>query len=161
MITLIVARARNGAIGKDNAIPWEAPEDLAFFQRETLGGALIMGRMTWDSLPFKPLPRRLNIVVSSRGVEAETVLPSVEAAVEHAYASGYRRVYGIGGTAIFAELMPRADRLVVTEVDLDIADPQAVFPSFDPAEWERVGGQLLRDAGPRCEASEYLRRRSV
>ena len=56
MLTLIVARARNGAIGRKGTIPWEAPEDLAFFQRETLGGAVIMGRATWDSLPKRPLP---------------------------------------------------------------------------------------------------------
>jgi dihydrofolate reductase len=56
MLTLIVARARNGAIGKGNTIPWHAPEDLAAFQRETTGGALIMGRRTWESLPFRPLP---------------------------------------------------------------------------------------------------------
>ncbi|CAN0153304.1 unnamed protein product, partial [Chrysoparadoxa australica] len=64
MITLIAAHDRNRAIGKDGDIPWHLPEDLAMFKRETLGGALIMGRRTWESLPFKPLPKRLNIVVS-------------------------------------------------------------------------------------------------
>ena len=63
MITLIVARDRNGAIGKDNDIPWFAPEDLSFFMRETLGGACIMGRNTWDSLPVKPLKSRLNCLL--------------------------------------------------------------------------------------------------
>ena len=74
MISLVVARARNGAIGRENTIPWHAPEDLKFFQRETLGGVIIMGRNTWDSLPFKPLKNRVNLVVSSKGVpEAEFV----------------------------------------------------------------------------------------
>ena len=65
MLTLIAARARNGAIGKDGTLPWHIPEDLKFFKRETLGGAIIMGRRTWESLPFKPLKDRLNLVVTS------------------------------------------------------------------------------------------------
>ncbi len=63
MLTLVVARAKGGAIGRDGDIPWHAPEDLKMFQRETLGGALVMGRRTWESLPVKPLKNRLNIVV--------------------------------------------------------------------------------------------------
>lgn len=65
MLTLIAARARDGAIGKDGQLPWHLPEDLAFFKRETLGGAIIMGRRTWESLPFRPLKERLNLVVTS------------------------------------------------------------------------------------------------
>ena len=71
MISLVVARAAGGAIGRDGDIPWFVPEDLAAFQRETRGGAVIMGRKTWDSLPVKPLKGRLNIVVTSGGVDAE------------------------------------------------------------------------------------------
>ncbi len=82
MITLIVARDRNGAIGKDNTIPWHAPEDLKAFQRETLGGAIIMGRNTWDSLPVKPLKNRLNIVVSSDPNCADLVVPSLGASAQ-------------------------------------------------------------------------------
>ena len=59
MLSLVVARARNGAIGQAGTIPWHAPEDLAFFQRETTGGAVIMGRNTWESLPLRPLPGRV------------------------------------------------------------------------------------------------------
>ena len=87
MLSLIVARARNGAIGRGNTIPWHAPEDLAFFQRETTGGAILMGRNTWDSLPFKPLKNRLNIVVSRDAAVWETVAPSPQAAVEMAQAA--------------------------------------------------------------------------
>lgn len=78
MLTLIVARARNSAIGKDNDIPWFAPEDLAMFKRETVGGAMIMGRNTWESLPVKPLKSRLNVVVSRDASLTEHVSTSVQ-----------------------------------------------------------------------------------
>lgn len=158
MITLIAARARNGAIGKDNDIPWFAPEDLKAFQRETLGGAIIMGRNTWDSLPVKPLKNRLNLVVSSNPDAAETVLPSIEAAVAEAHAQGYRRVYGIGGEGIYRGMLGMADRLLITEVDLTVAEADAYFPEFDPDNWIKAGGTVLRESDPACVMVEYLRR---
>lgn len=158
MITLIAARARNGAIGKDNDIPWFAPEDLKAFQRETLGGAIIMGRNTWDSLPVKPLKNRLNLVVSSNPDAAETVLPSIEAAVAEAHAQGYRRVYGIGGEGIYRGMLGMADRLLITEVDLTVAEADAYFPEFDPDNWIKAGETVLRDSDPACVMVEYLRR---
>ena len=112
MISLVVGRARNGAIGRDGDIPWFLPGDLKTFQRETLGGAIIMGRATWVSLPKKPLPRRFNIVVSSQPDAADVVVPSVADAVQLAYAEGYHRVYGIGGFGIYSEMLPLADRLL-------------------------------------------------
>lgn len=158
MISLIVARARNGAIGKDNDIPWDAPEDLAFFQRETTGGAIIMGRNTWDSLPpFKPLKGRMNIVVTSRDCAAPHQVGSVSDAIALAYGSGYRRVYGIGGAGIYREMLPLADRLLITEVDLDIAEADAFFPDLQEGTWRELGRHDLRDADPRCVAVELLR----
>lgn len=160
MLTLIVARARNGAIGRKGTIPWEAPEDLAFFQRETLGGAVIMGRATWDSLPKKPLPRRLNLVVTSRPAPADAgdaIFTTLDGALAAARVAGHHRIYGIGGAGIYAGLMPLAQRMVITEVDLEVPDADTYFPPFDPAAW-RVGERtLLRADGPRCEAVEYLR----
>ena len=157
MISLVVARARGGAIGRDGDIPWFAPEDLAAFQRETMGGALIMGRRTWDSLPVKPLKGRLNIVVTSREVDAPHCVGSVTEAVELAYAQGYRRIYGIGGAGIYDEMLGIADRLLVTEVDLDVDGADAFFPAFDEDEWRRVGGLVLREEAPRCGLGEWLR----
>ncbi|MFT6225178.1 MAG: dihydrofolate reductase [Paracoccaceae bacterium] len=157
MISLIVARARGGAIGKGNTIPWYAPEDLAFFKRETLGGAIIMGRNTWDSLPFKPLKGRLNIVVTTKGCDADVQFPTLEQALEAAHAQGYRRIYGVGGHGIYKALLPLADRLVVTEVGLDIEGADTFFPSFDPAQWRRVGTTDLRASDPSCTVHEYLR----
>lgn len=157
MITLIVARARNGAIGKDNDIPWHAPEDLKAFQRETLGGAIIMGRNTWDSLPFKPLKNRLNIVVSSNPAAADTVVASLDEAIDLARSEGYARLYGIGGAGIYKGMLARADRLMITEVDLEIDDADAFFPEFPPEEW-RVNATLpLRSENPACVLTEYLR----
>ncbi|SFS40198.1 dihydrofolate reductase [Sulfitobacter marinus] len=157
MITLIVAKAVNGAIGRDGTIPWHVPEDLKSFQRETLGGALIMGRNTWDSLPFKPLPKRLNIVVSSRPDAAEIVVPSVAEAIKMASSQGYDRVYGIGGAGIYQEMLGLSDRLLISEVDVEIKDADTFFPAFDPAKWRVVNDRVLREAVPRCTVREYLR----
>ncbi len=157
MITLIAARARNGAIGKDNTIPWHAPEDLKFFQRETYGGAIIMGRNTWDSLPFKPLKNRLNLVITSKGCGAEHEFTSLEAAVQFAQDQGYRRIYGIGGNLIYKTLFPMADRLLLTEVDLEIKGADTFFPAFDARAWQHKGGTEIRAANPKCVVQEYLR----
>lgn len=159
MITLVVARARNGAIGRDGDIPWFLPEDLKTFQRETLGGAVIMGRATWDSLPKKPLPRRFNIVVSSNPEAADTVVGSVREAVSLALAEGYDRIYGIGGAGIYAEMLPLSDRLLVSEVDLDVPDADTFFPDFDVSDWHQNQTRPLLGDGPGCVVTEYLRRR--
>ncbi|WP_054008020.1 dihydrofolate reductase [Cypionkella psychrotolerans] len=158
MLSLVVARARNGAIGKDNLIPWHAPEDLAFFQRETTGGAIIMGRKTWESLPFKPLKNRLNCVVSSDKSLTEHVFATPEAALTFARASGYARSYGIGGAGIYRALLPLADRLLITEVALDIPYADAFFPDFDAKDWQQLSSIPLRGEAPICIATEYLRR---
>ena len=158
MISLVVGRDRNGAIGKGNDIPWYAPEDLKFFKRETLGGAIIMGRNTWDSLPFKPLKDRMNIVVSSQGCAAEHVCANVREAVELAHLHKYRRVYGIGGAGIYREMIEIADRLLITEVDLDVEGADTFFPNFSDEIWRAIGHSDLSSDDPKCTVFEYLRR---
>lgn len=159
MLTLIVARARNGAIGRDGAIPWHAPEDLAFFQRETLGGALVMGRNTWESLPKRPLPRRLNVVVTSRPLlEDGALVATIETARACATAEGYVRIYAIGGAAIYAAFLPSADRLLITDVALDVPDADTFFPPIDLDGWRKGAEVPLRAAQPGCRLTEYLRR---
>ena len=158
MISLVVGRDRNGAIGKGNDIPWYAPEDLKFFKRETLGGAIVMGRNTWDSLPFKPLKDRMNIVVTSKGCAAEHICKSVSEAVQLGYDHGYRRVYGIGGAGIYREMIEIADRLLITEVDLSVKDADTFFPQFSEQVWRVVGQTKLRSDDPKCTVFEYLRR---
>ncbi|MGA9252558.1 MAG: dihydrofolate reductase [Roseobacter sp.] len=159
MISLIVARSQNGAIGRDGAIPWDVPEDLKFFQRETLGGAIIMGRNTWNSLPVKPLPRRYNIVVSSNSATADVVAPSVPAAIEQAFSQGYHRIYAIGGAAIYKEMLPLADRLLVSEMDLQVDDADTYFPNFEAVDWRLIAKSVLRQQTPACIVHEYLRTR--
>lgn len=161
MITLIVARAKNGAIGRDGTIPWHLPEDLKSFQRETLGGAIIMGRKTWDSLPMKPLPKRLNIVVSSHPDAADLVAPSVAAAVEVALSQGYNRIYGIGGAGIYKEMLPLANRLLISEVDIDVPDADTFFPDVDLQTWQAINEQPLRLTEPKCFVREYLKLQSA
>ena len=157
MLSLIVARARNGAIGRDNDIPWFSPEDLKMFQRETSGGALIMGRRTWESLPVKPLKNRLNIVVSRESSLTEHVVGSLDEALDLARAMGYFRVYGMGGTTVYEGLLPKADRLLVTEVDLEVEGADAFFPAFDEAEWRELGRKELGGEGPRCVMRELVK----
>lgn len=158
MLTLIVARARNGAIGKDNTIPWHAPEDLAFFQRETTGGAIIMGRNTWDSLPFKPLKNRMNLVLSSQDLSAEHVFSDWKDATKAATLAGYGRVYGIGGARVYAEMLPFADRLLITEVEIDIPDADTFFPDLRTEDWQEINRMPLPTSKPACVVVEYLRR---
>lgn len=138
MITLIVARDRNGAIGRDGDIPWHLPGDLKMFQRETTGGAVIMGRATWESLPVKPLKNRLNIVVSRDTSLAEHVVGSVAEAVALARAEGYFRIYGIGGAGIYRELLPLADRLLLTEVETEVEGADTWFPEVDEKDWREI-----------------------
>lgn len=138
-LNLIYARAANGVIGKDNQLPWHLPEDLAHFKRTTLGCPVIMGRKTWDSLPpkFRPLPGRLNIVVTrDTGFVAEgaTVVHSLDAARERCPAGADAWV--IGGAQIYAQALPLAHTVVVTEIARDF-DGDAYAPTLGP-EWRET-----------------------
>ena len=159
MLSLVVARDPNGAIGKDGGIPWHAPEDLAFFQRETTGGAIIMGRNTWGSLPIKPLKNRLNLVVTSRGVEGADCFGTIDEALAFAASKGHARLYGIGGAGIYREMIGIADRLLITEVDVRVDGADTFFPDYDPADWVETARLPLRADVPACTMVELLRRR--
>lgn len=120
MITLIAAVDTELGIGKEGGIPWNAPEDLKFFKQETLGGACIMGRRTFESLKT-PLHDRLNIVVSRSTPEIipqNTVYASsVEEAVQLAKMRSYSRIYAIGGASIYSEMNKYAQRMLLTMVN--------------------------------------------
>ena len=146
-LVLVVARARNGVIGRDGDLPWRLRSDLQRFKALTLGKPCIMGRRTWDSLPLKPLPGRLNLVLSrdesfeARGAVVCTTLDeAVEIARETAEEDGVDEVCIIGGTALFAMALPRAKRLYLTEVE---ARPEGdvLFPAFDEADWVEVSSE--------------------
>lgn len=134
---LIAALAKNRVIGIQNRLPWRLPEDLAHFKALTLGHPVLMGRKTYESLG-RPLPGRRNIVIS-RGTPAlpEGVLPagSIDAALD--LCAGSEAAFCIGGAELYRQCLPRADRLYLTEVDLEpVGD--AWFPEFDPGLFEEI-----------------------
>lgn len=138
-LNLIYARARNGVIGKDNQLPWHLPEDLAHFKRTTLGCPVIMGRKTWDSLPpkFRPLPGRLNIVVTRDRnwvADGASVAHSLEEA--RALCPPDTDAWVIGGAQIYTQALPLASRVVVTEIERDF-DGDAFAPVLD-ARWQET-----------------------
>lgn len=162
---LIWAEAHGGVIGAGGAIPWRLPEDMAHFRAVTTGdggaSTVLMGRRTWDSLPprFRPLPGRRNIVLTrDRAWSAEGA--EVAHSVDEGLASLTGPVWGIGGAEIYAALLPHADRLVVTEIDLDVAG-DAFAPAVGPA-WQRTvtdpeTGWHTSDAGLRYRFTEWRR----
>ncbi len=160
MITLIVARARNGAIGRDGDMPWHLPQDLAFFQRETKGGAVIMGRRTWFSLPeqYRPLKDRLNLVITRQSDLYEHTFSSIEDAIAAAGEHGHRRIYGMGGGQVYRSMIPLADRLVITEINVEVGDADTYFPEFGGDDWRHIGQMELVGSDPKCVVHEYLRR---
>ena len=132
--TLVVAVARNGVIGRDNRLPWRLPDEIAYFKRVTMGNPVIMGRRTWESIG-KPLPGRRNIVVTrQRGFEAPgcTVVHSLDEAWKAA--EGAEEACVIGGTTLFEESLPTAERIHYTEVEADI-EGDTFFPPFDRSQW--------------------------
>ena len=136
-IYLVAAVAANGVIGRDGRLPWRLPEDLKHFKRLTLGHPVIMGRRTWESLG-RPLPSRDNIVVTRQaGYDAPgaAVASSLEAAL--ALCAGESMVFVIGGQQLFAESLPIAAGLVLTEIDRDY-EGDTWFPQYDRSRWRET-----------------------
>lgn len=139
-LSIIVAVARNRAIGKDNALPWHLPADLQYFKKMTLGKPIIMGRKTYESIG-RPLPGRLNIVVTRQSgwtAEGVEVVNSLEAALVKGEESGASEVMLIGGAELYAAGLDLADKLYVTEVDVDV-DGDAFFPPIASDIWVETG----------------------
>ena len=134
-IYLLAAVAANGIIGAGGGIPWRLPEDLQHFKRLTMGHPIIMGRRTWESLKG-PLPGRENIVVTrNKGYEAAgaAVANSLEAAL--ALCADEPIVFVIGGSQLFAESLPIAAGLVMTEIYRDY-EGDTWFPQYDRSRWK-------------------------
>lgn len=189
MIGLIWAQARDAAgrpvIGAGNAIPWRVPEDSRFFRGITTGHPVVMGRRTWESLPprFRPLPGRTNIVVTRHpaavpldeavGGEGAASEPSkaappptaivveslAEALAVAASAPGGDEVWVVGGAQVYAETLTLADRLVVTELDLEV-EGDAFAPEVDPDLWEATSTAAWAEStsGTRYRHLTYGRR---
>jgi dihydrofolate reductase len=156
-LALVVARARNGVIGRDGQLPWRLKSDMAWFKANTLGKPVIMGRKTWESLPKRPLPGRTNIVLSRDqsfetigALVCETFSEAVQIAREQAAEDGVDEVCVIGGSTLFEAALPKARRLYLTEVEADVAG-DVTFPLFDESAWTEVS----RESHPAGEQDEY------
>ncbi|MDE2356845.1 MAG: dihydrofolate reductase [Alphaproteobacteria bacterium] len=157
-----VARGRNGVIGVQGALPWRLGSDLALFKRLTLGKPMIMGRKTWESLPLRPLPGRLNIVLSRDGtfqpkgaVVCDSFAEAVGIGRDQAAEDGVDEVCVIGGAALFALALPKARRLYLTEVDA-APEGDVVFPPLDESAWREVRREAF-DPGPRDDHAFIFR----
>lgn len=142
--------ARNRVIGRDNRLPWRLPADLAYFKRVTMGHPVIMGRRTWESIG-RPLPGRQNIVVSRNrdySAPGATLVGSLDDAWRAA--GEVEEACVIGGTSLFAEALPQADRIHLTEVEAEV-EGDTYFPPFDRSQW--VEREVARQA--RDERHEY------
>ena len=137
-ISMIVARSRNHVIGRDNQMPWKISADLQFFKRVTMGHPVIMGRKTWESIG-RPLPGRRNIVVS-RNADYEATGGELVGSLEEALKSlsEFERVFVIGGEQLFTQAFPKADRLYITEIDLDIDGGDTFFEVPNASDWQEV-----------------------
>jgi dihydrofolate reductase len=159
MISLVVAVADNGVIGRDGTLPWRISADLKTFRRLTMGKPLIMGRRTFQSLK-KPLDGRDNIVITrNAGYRPEGTIgvrdfaAALDVARECARARGVDEIAVIGGTTVFAEALPIADRIYKTEVH-GRPSGDAFFPAVDWAGWKEVSREdLPRGPNDDCTAS--------
>jgi len=151
-LTLIVAVADNGVIGREGGLPWRLSEDLRRFKQRTLGRPVVMGRKTWESLG-KPLPGRTNIVITRRGnyqvdVSGVIVARDLDAAI--AAAGEVDEVMIIGGAEIYALALPRADLVELTQVHA-IVEGDTVFPTLPSADWKEIS----RTEHPADERNQY------
>jgi dihydrofolate reductase len=143
-VSLIVAAAQNRVIGRNNNLPWYLPNDLKYFKQATMGKPIIMGRKTYDSIG-KPLPGRPNIIITRNSeftaegvIVARSLKDAIAQAEDLAFINGAEEVMIIGGAQIYAESLPSADRLYLTEVHADV-EGDAYFPEYDANDWQEQG----------------------
>ncbi|WP_110917947.1 dihydrofolate reductase [Mycolicibacterium septicum] len=156
-LSMIWAQSTSGVIGRDNDIPWHLPEDQARFKQLTLGQTVVMGRLTWESLPAKvrPLPGRRNVVITrdpgyvAEGAEVLTGLDDVF------------RGWVIGGAQIYAQALPHAVRCEVTEIDVDLpaVEGDALAPMLDDSWTKTTGEWMTSSSGLRYRFCSYVRAR--
>jgi len=152
-LSLMVAKASNRVIGRNNKLPWYLPNDLKYFKQVTFGKPVIMGRKTWDSLG-KPLPGRTNIVITRQTdfqAEGAKVVATLDEAVtlaeNVAFIEGQDEAVVMGGAEIYALALPQADRLYLTEVHAEV-DGDTWFPEYDTSEWKEIGREDFPAEGP-------------
>jgi len=138
--------AENRVIGINNKLPWHLPADLAWFKQNTLNKPIVMGRKTWESLPFRPLPGRVNIIVSrnedyrplntkNKIVEEALVVDSVNSAIKKAESENLSELVFIGGAMLYEQVLNKVDTLYLTLVKEDF-DGDAWFPEIDFTQWQ-------------------------
>ena len=153
MISLIAALAADRVIGMEGAMPWNLPADLAWFKRNTLNKPVIMGRLTFESIG-RPLPGRLNIVVSRQPGAAEGVtwVTSLDEAIKAA--GDVPEIMVIGGGRIYEQMLKRADRLYLTHIDAEV-EGDTQFPDYEPDEWQSTFSEF-HDADEQNSHSYYF-----
>jgi dihydrofolate reductase len=157
-VGLIWAQSTSGVIGRDNGIPWRLPEDQTRFKELTMGQTVVMGRLTWESLPAKvrPLPGRRNVVVTRQAeyvADGAVVVDGLDGALTD------DESWVIGGEQIYALALPIATRCEVTEVEIDLPreDDDAVAPVLDDSWVGTSGDWLTSRSGLRYRFHTYLR----
>lgn len=140
-LALVVAMSENRVIGKDGGLPWHIRSDLKKFKEITQFKPIIMGSNTWDSLPRKPLPGRLNLVLSrdlkfeaEGGIVCNTLFEALDIAREHAVDDGADEICIIGGANVFEQLLPKAGRIYLTQVHATV-EGDTFFPAIDDSQW--------------------------
>ncbi len=138
--TIVVATARNRAIGKDNDLLWHLPDDFKFFKETTRNHHILMGRLTYEALG-KPLPKRVSIVITRNPEftlpEGHHVVGSLEAALAIGEQAGLDEIMIIGGGKIYKESLDKGlvDKMYITEIAADIQEADTFFPDFDKSAW--------------------------
>ena len=157
-VGLIWAQSTSGVIGRDGGIPWRLPEDQARFKELTMGHTVVMGRLTWESLPAKvrPLPGRRNVVITR---QAEYVADGADVVTMLEDALTGDESWVIGGEQIYALALPIATRCEVTEVEIDLPrqDADAVAPVLDEVWTGTAGEWLTSSSGLRYRYHSYQR----
>lgn len=160
-IVLVVAVSKNGVIGRDGGLPWKLSSDLKLFRQLTMGKPVIMGRKTWQSIG-RPLDGRLNIVVTQGAaiahdgvVTASSLGEALAVARRRAEADGADDIAVIGGGEIYRLALPHADRIYLTEVELEV-EGDTTFPPLDPAVWQETSREAFAQ-GPKDSAAFVLK----
>lgn len=164
LVGIYAAVAQNRVIGRDGGLPWRLSTDLKRFKAGTMGKPIVMGRKTWESFPRRPLPGRLNIVITrdrSYRAEGAEVVTSLQDALALARAkgrcmAGVDEIFVIGGGDIYRQAIAMADRLHLTHVLADV-EGDTVFPVVDPETWEIVSS----DDTPAGENDSHATRYTV
>ncbi len=154
-LTLIAALGPGRLIGRDGGLPWRLPADLRRFKERTIGHVVVMGRKTFESIG-RPLPRRRNLVLSrdpSFAPEGATVVRSLDEALDAA--ADAEEVFVIGGAAVYAEALARADRLDLTLVE-GAFEGDVFFPEFDAADWREVAREAHASDGENPHPHVFL-----